>query len=150
MPGKLDSVFVDTNVLVYCRDASETRKQAQAANWMERLWATRAGRLSFQVQHEYYTTVTQKLSPGLETGLARQDVRNLLSWQPISADRATLEGAWALQDRYQLSWWDALIVAAAEAGACRLLLSEDLSDQRQFGTVRVIDPFKHDPGHFGY
>ena len=58
-------VFVDTNVLVYCRDASEPEKQAQTAAWMASLWEQKTGRLSFQVLQEYYVTVTAKLSPGL-------------------------------------------------------------------------------------
>ena len=56
--------FVDTNVLVYARDASEPEKQKTAQAWMARLWRERRGRLSFQVLHEYYVTVTLKLKPG--------------------------------------------------------------------------------------
>ena len=52
-----------------------------------------------------------------------------------------LNGAWTLQDRYSLSWWDALIVAAAQASDCRVLLTEDLQHGQMFGTLRVIDPF---------
>ena len=54
-------VFVDTNILVYCRDASEPEKQQKAMAWMTRLWETGCGRLSFQVLQEFYVTVTQKL-----------------------------------------------------------------------------------------
>jgi predicted nucleic acid-binding protein len=57
-------VFVDTNILVYCRDASEPQKQAQTAAWMAALWKQRTGRLSFQVLQEFYVTVTAKLTPG--------------------------------------------------------------------------------------
>jgi hypothetical protein len=46
--------FVDTNVLVYVRDASEPRKQNQAEAWMRYLWKTRTGKLSFQVLQEFY------------------------------------------------------------------------------------------------
>ena len=59
-------VFVDTNILVYCRDASEPEKQEQALAWMAGLWQTGRGRLSFQVLQEFYVTVTQKLKPGLD------------------------------------------------------------------------------------
>jgi hypothetical protein len=58
-------VFVDTNVLVYARDASEPEKQPQAAAWIEHLWWTRTARLSFHVLQEYYATTTRKLKPGL-------------------------------------------------------------------------------------
>ena len=97
-------VFVDTNVLVYCRDASEPEKQAQTAAWMASLWEQKTGRLSFQVLQEYYVTVTAKLSPGLSRELARREVRMLLAWRPLAVDARLLEGAWLLQDRHKLSW----------------------------------------------
>jgi predicted nucleic acid-binding protein len=140
-----DKVFVDTNVLVYTRDASEPQKQKQATGWMSHLWGLRTGRLSFQVLQEYYVTVTEKLDPGLAPEVARQDVRLLLSWQPIHLDARILEGAWRLQDRYQLSWWDALIVSAALASKCVYLLTEDLKENQKLENVRIINPFRISP-----
>ena len=61
-----ERIFVDTNVLVYNRDASESQKQEQAKAWMAHLWSTKTGRLSFQVLQEFYITVTAKLDPGLD------------------------------------------------------------------------------------
>jgi predicted nucleic acid-binding protein len=139
------AVFVDTNVLVYARDAAETGKQPKAKAWLEHLWRTRSGRLSYQVLSEFYVTVTQKLNPGLSTDDARVDVRALLAWQPIVIDEAVLEDAWALQDRHSLSLWDALILAAASAAHCDRVLSEDLSDGETYGAVMVVNPFRHDP-----
>jgi len=138
-------VFVDTNVLVYARDASEPEKQARAADWMAALWERRAGRLSYQVLQEFYITVTGKLSPGLEKELARRDVRALGAWQPLAADSRVLEGAWLLQDRYRLPWWDALIVAAAQLSGCQYLLSEDFQEGVDFGNLKVIHPFLERP-----
>jgi predicted nucleic acid-binding protein len=140
------AVFVDTNVLVYARDASEPRKQPRAAAWMEHLWRARRGRISIQVLQEYYATVTGKLKPGLDRHTARARVRRLLAWRPVPMDAAVLEGAWSMQDSYSLSWWDALIVSAARVSDCRFLLSEDLPDGQSFGAVEVIDPFAHEPG----
>lgn len=139
------TVFVDTNILVYRRDAGQGEKQARADAWMERLWAERNGRLSYQVLQEYYVTVTSKLRPGLDAESARNDVRSLLAWHPISVDAGVVEAAWVLQDRYKLSWWDSLIVAAAQVADCRVLLSEDLQDGQELGQVRVVNPFQHAP-----
>jgi predicted nucleic acid-binding protein len=138
-------VFVDTNVLVYARDATEPEKQARAADWMATLWQRRAGRLSYQVLQEFYITVTGKLSPGLDKELARRDVRALGAWQPISVDFRILEGAWLLQDRYRLPWWDALIVAAAQMSECQYLLSEDFQEGFDPGNLKVIHPFLQRP-----
>ena len=142
MPVK---VFVDTNVLVYSRDASEPRKQRRAMAWMAHLWNTRAGRVSFQVLQEFYVTVTRKLDPGLDIETARRDVRLLLSWEPVQVDVHVIEGAWHLQDQSRLSWWDGLIVSAAQVADCRYLLTEDLGADEEFGTVRVINPFHASP-----
>lgn len=135
-------VFVDTNVLVYSRDASEPEKQAKAAAWMAALWERRAGRLSFQVLQEFYITVTAKIIPGMERDAARKDVRALLAWRPLPLDNRILEGAWLLQDRYGFSWWDALIAAAAQAAGCRYLLSEDFQEGMEVGDLRVVNPFQ--------
>lgn len=134
-------VFVDTNVLVYARDASHPEKQTQAMRWLEALWASRAGRLSYQVLNEYYDVVTRRLQPGLDRATARADVRRLLVWDPLLVDRRVIDGAWGLQDRYQTSWWDALIVSAAREAGCAYLVSEDMQHEAQLGTVRIINPF---------
>ena len=138
-------VFVDTNVLVYSRDASEPQKQELAMAWMAHLWSTRTGKLSYQVLQEFYLTVTAKLQPGLDTENARKDVRSLLAWQPIGVTEHVLENAWLVQDSCQISWWDALIVSAAQLIDCRYLLTEDLQENQEFGSLRVINPFHVEP-----
>jgi predicted nucleic acid-binding protein len=142
MPAK---IFVDTNVLVYTRDASEPSKQKQALDWMTHLWSTKTGRLSFQVLNEFYVTVTEKLDPGLDTRSARKDVLSFLTWEPIPVDARVIEGAWGLQDNYHLSWWDALIVSAAQASGCHYLLTEDLREKQKLGDVTIINPFHLSP-----
>jgi len=139
------NVFVDSNVLVYARDASEPEKHEKALAWIERLWRSGAGRLSFQVLQEFYITVTEKLKPGLNVAHARSDVRSLLTWRPIPLDGRVLEGAWSIQDRYRLSWWDALIVSAAQIGSCHYLLSEDFQEGQRFGSLRIVHPFRTAP-----
>jgi predicted nucleic acid-binding protein len=138
-------VFVDTNVLVYARDAGEPEKSPRAREWLDRLWRTGRGRLGFQVLAEYYVTVTAKLEPGLPPPEAREDVRDLLAWQPVGVDGGVLEEAFALFDRYGLSWWDALIAGAARVASCGYLLSEDFQDGQDLGGVVVVDPFAHPP-----
>ena len=138
-------VFVDRNVLVYSRDASEPQKNKQAIAWMSHLWNMQAGRLSYQVLQEFYITVTEKLDPGLDRESARKDIRSLLPWQHITVDNRVFDGAWHIQDRFGLSWWDALIVSAARVADCRYLLTEDLQDSQMFGNLQVINPFHTEP-----
>jgi predicted nucleic acid-binding protein len=137
-----DVVFVDTNVLVYARDLTEPSKQPIAAEWMQRLWQERRGRLSVQVLQEYYVTVTRKLKPGLTDDAARADIRYLQAWDPVVTDAALLEAAWALETKHRLSFWDAMIVAAAQRVNARYLLSEDMQDGQAFGEMTILNPFR--------
>jgi predicted nucleic acid-binding protein len=139
------SVFVDTNVLVYARDASEPGKQPQALAWIEHLWRTRTGRLSFQVLQEYYVTTTRKLTPGLSPEEARADVRDLLAWRPVPTGAEVLEAGWKVEDRFGRSWSDGLIVAAARVAGCGYLLTEDLQHGSELDGLRVVDPFQITP-----
>jgi predicted nucleic acid-binding protein len=140
-----EKIFVDSNVLAYARDASEREKQPRAIEWMEHLWRSKAGRVSVQVLQEFYVTVTRKLKPGLAPEAARADVRELMAWHPTTLDARILEGAFEAEDRHRLSFWDALIVSAARAGACDYLLTEDLQDGQSFDGLVVIDPFRNKP-----
>lgn len=138
-------VFVDTNVLLFARDASEPSRQPIARRWLDRLWEERAGRISYQVLHEYYVTVTRKLKPGLAPEAARADVRDLLAWRPARMDAMVLEDAWWLETRFGLSHWDALIVASARTQGCRHLLTEDLQHGQDLDGVVVVSPFRMEP-----
>ena len=138
-------VFVDTNVLVYRRDRADQNKHERALSWIEQLWRTRGGRLSIQVLQEFYITLTQKLDPKLPKETARQDVRDFMSWYPVVLDPKLVEAAWSAQDRHKTSWWDSLIVAAAQSASCQYLLTEDLQEGQMFDELQVINPFLHEP-----
>jgi predicted nucleic acid-binding protein len=90
-------------------------------------------------------TVTGKLQPGLRVSTAREDIDALLAWNPLPVDRQVIKGAWELLDRNRLSWWEALIVSAAQIAQCLYLLTEDLQEGQKFGEVQVINPFQHSP-----
>lgn len=134
-------VFVDANVLVYARDANEALKQPRAADWMAQLWREQSGRTSTQVLAEYYVTVTRKLRPVVSTQDAWNDVKSLLAWQPQAVDGPLLERAREIEQRYRLSWWDSMVVAAAQLQDCALLLSEELQDGAVYGAVVARSPF---------
>ena len=134
-------VFVDTNVIVYRYDTRVPAKQSRADDWLKLVWSSRSGRLSFQVLQELYATTTRKLKPAMAAVEAQRIVRGLAAWRPVPIDRPVLERAWFLEERFALSWWDALIVSAAQGCECRVLLTEDLQHGQEFDMVRVIDPF---------
>jgi len=134
-------VFVDTNIFVCARDAGEGNKQESAEQWIRQLWVDQRGRTSMQVLSEYYTTVTRKLDPGLDRIEAWQDVVALLAWEPQTIDRYALIRAREIEARFSLSWWDSLIVAAAQLQGCHILLTEDLQHGMTFDETTVVNPF---------
>ena len=136
-------IFVDTNVLIYALDRGDLKKQQVARAWRTELWKSQSGRISFQVLQEFYVKVAQKWPSARDQ--ARAEVRDLLAWRPVAVDAAMLERGWKIQDRYQLSFWDALIVAAAKFLACRYLLTEDLQADQEIDGITVINPFVRDP-----
>jgi predicted nucleic acid-binding protein len=134
-------VFVDTNVFVYARQRNEHIKQPLAARWIERLWEEQLGRTSIQVLNECYVNLTRKIKPALPPEEAWDDVRLLLSWNPQPMDTDLLLRGREIEQRYRLSWWDSMIVAAAQLQNCATLLTEDLQDRAVYGGVTVHNPF---------
>ncbi|MCB1102456.1 MAG: PIN domain-containing protein [Verrucomicrobia bacterium] len=133
--------FVDTNILVYSRDLGAGEKQVRASELVLELWNNRRGRVSIQVLNEYYVTVTRKLHPGLSSEHAWEDVSLLCAWNPVPMEWSLLERGRRLHCEYALSWWDALILAAAQVSNCGILYSEDLTHEEVYGGVMVINPF---------
>jgi predicted nucleic acid-binding protein len=133
--------FVDANVFVYAHDPRDAPKQARAKEWIDSLWQERLGRTSIQVLSEYYAVATRKLTPRFPPERAWDYVNELLAWQPQPIDAALLKRAYEIEQRWRLSWWDSMVVGAAQLQDCALLLSEDLHDGAVFGGVTVRSPF---------
>jgi len=136
-------VFVDTNVFIYALDKADLKKQAAAQLWRSELWKNHRGRTSFQVLEEFYAKVTRKWPSARQD--VRAEIRDLLAWRPVVLDSTILEQAWNIQDRYQLSFWDSLIVAAAKSASCHYLLTEDLQAGQDFDGLVVVNPFFANP-----
>ncbi len=133
--------FVDANVFVYARDPRDPLKQARAAEWIGWLWRQRAGRTSFQVLSEFYVVATRKLTPRVAEDLAWDEAVRYFAWAPQETNEPLLRRAREVERRYQLSWWDSMVVAAAQLQDCVLLVTEDLQDGMVFGPVTVRSPF---------
>ena len=138
----IELVFVDTNVLIYALDGTDPRKQEAAQIWRTALWKSRRGRTSFQVLQEFYVKATKKWPASRSA--ARAEVRDLLSWRPVVLNAGIVEQGWKIQDRYHLSFWDSLVVAAAKAASCRYLLTEDLQPDQDLDGLMVVNPFRRD------
>jgi len=133
--------FVDTNVLVYAHDRSESRRQAVAQALLGALWRNRTGILSTQVLQEFYVVVTRKSDPPMRRVAAREIVALYGEWPIVQLDVALILAASQLEERHGLSFWDALIVEAARRSGATRLLTEDLQSGREIGGVRIENPF---------
>ena len=133
--------FVDANVLLYSQDPTEPLKKARAEEWLETLWQRRTGRTSVQVLSEFYVVATRRLKPRMATEVAWEEAARYFAWSPRGIDEPLLGRAREIERRYQISWWDSMIVAAAQLQDCAILLTEDLQDGMTFGTLAVRSPF---------
>lgn len=138
-----DKYFADTNVFLYALDVRHPLKQGAASGWVNYLWTTGSGRLSWQVINEFYFNAVRKI--GVPAPDARLVATDLGQWKPGEMSHALMERAWYWMDLAQLSYWDALILASADEQGCRWLLSEDFQAGRRYGNIEVINPFQTAP-----
>lgn len=143
-------VFVDTNVLIYCVDDADPEKRDRARAWVGACWQARCGRVSTQVLNEFYVVARRKFKAAISAGDARAEVRRYQAWHPWVIDHATVETAWAVEARYGLSYWDALVVASAQAIGCSHLLSEAMQHEQRIGKLQIINPFLAGPETLDY
>ena len=134
--------FVDTNVLVYAHDASSPAKNKVARQLVEDLWESRAGVVSTQVLQEFYVNVRRKVARPLPAAEAKRLVADYLRWEVVANDGDAILEAIDLEERFKLSFWDAMIVRAALGAGAETLLTEDLSHGQRYGDVQVVNPFR--------
>ena len=132
-------VFVDTNILYYANTDSDDARHAIARQRVEPLWAAPGkAAVSIQVLQELHVNLIRKAGLSPEQSASR--VSHYLAWQVIDSDRTLLASAFDVQARWQLSYWDSLIVAAAQRANAAMLWSEDLSHGQHYGSVLVRNP----------
>lgn len=132
--------FVDTNILMYAHDASAGGKHERAKAIVEELWRDRTGALSTQVLQELAVNLRRKTGRPVDLKGTREIVADYLVWQVVVNGAESILETIDLQGRYQLSFWDALIIQAAQTSGAGVLYSEDLSAGQEFGSVRVVNP----------
>jgi predicted nucleic acid-binding protein len=133
--------FVDTNVLVYAEDVSAGRKHQAARDLLIQLWNDADGVVSVQVLQELYVTLTRKVGKPLNATKALAIVKEYLAWVVVDNTPKLLVAAVGLQQRAQLSFWDALVVQAALDAGCDRLYSENLNAGQKFGSLTIVNPF---------
>ncbi len=137
-----DKIFVDTNVLVYGHDVDAGRKHEIARRLLFDLWDSRNGVLSIQVLQEFYVTVSRKLIHPLSAKEARSVIRNYLNWHIEINDSSSVLNASRIEENYRVSFWDALIVAAASKANVSKILTEDLKSGQVIEGILIENPFQ--------
>jgi predicted nucleic acid-binding protein len=133
--------FVDTNILIYAHDRSAGEKHLRARELVSELWRSGEGCLSIQVLQEFYVNVTQKVARPLVPEAAAQLIADLSVWQVYRPGTEDVLDAIRLQDRYQVSFWDAMIIACALQLGCQTIWSEELNPGQDYDQVKVLSPF---------
>jgi predicted nucleic acid-binding protein len=135
-----DKYFVDTNILLYAHDRSAGLKHEGACQLIESLWNSGQGVLSTQVLQELCVNLRRKISHPLPVEEIRQVIQDYLSWEIVVNTPASVLQALEIEVRHQTSFWDALILQAAESSGASVLYSEDLAAGQKYGVVQVVNP----------
>lgn len=136
-----DNVFVDTNIVVYAHDKTAGAKHITARNIILDLWENKRGCLSIQVMQEFYVAVTQKVAKPMDYTTATRIIRDLSFWQVHEPKARDIINAIDLQQRYRISFWDAMIITSAVQLGCSMIWSEDLNHGQVYEGVKLLNPF---------
>ena len=136
--------FLDTNILVYAFDRLAGPRHDAAKALFQRITRDGNGVVSVQVLQEWVNIITRKVREPLALGDVRHWLQVFLNsnWQIVTPGASDLLVAVDIMERWQLSWWDALIVAMAQAAGAQILWTEDLNAGQHFGELTVRDPFR--------
>lgn len=133
--------FVDTNILVYAHDQVAGTKGQKAQLLAQELWDGGNGVLSTQVLQELYIALRRKVATPLSASEAEQILRDYFAWEVVVNTQESVIRAISLETRYKVSFWDGLILQAAEKAGAAIVYSEDLAHGQLYGSVRVMNPF---------
>lgn len=131
-------IFIDTNILIYAHDLDAGEKHDKASQLVHDFWDRRAvPSLSVQVLQEMHVNLIRK---GVSVDKSADTVRRYLAWRVMHNTKTLLRRAFDVQQRWQLSFWDSAVVAAAQQAGASTLWSEDLNAGQNYGGVVVVNP----------
>ena len=137
-----DRTFVDTNILVYAHDLDAGKKHEIARAIVTELWESQSGVISTQVLQELYVTLTRKIPSPLKRAQVRRILNNYLAWDVAVNDGSTILQASEIEEAYNISFWDAMIVSAAYMKNAAIIITEDLNEGQQMEGITIVNPFR--------
>jgi predicted nucleic acid-binding protein len=144
-PGKnytVSKIFIDTNILVYSIDQKNTEKKEKARKTLKTIVESHQPVISTQVIKEFYVVATKKLNA--DSLMVKNIVHNFHNMEIVNNDLELIEQAIDISLISRLSFWDSLIIAAAEKANCEFIFSEDLNNGQTYRGVMVINPLVKD------
>jgi predicted nucleic acid-binding protein len=141
-----DKHFVDTNILIYAHDRSRSHdpaarvKHERARTLVEGLWTSGQGVLSTQVLQELCVNLRRKAARPIAADELRSLIHDYMSWEIVVNTPDAVIQALEIEQRYKISFWDALILQAAEQSGSSVLYSEDLAAGQNYGSLQVLNP----------
>jgi len=136
----VSKAFLDTNILLYSLEADQPVKRRKARALLRRLAESSTPVISTQILQEFYVAGTTKL--GVEPLVAKSLLRSFENMEIVQIDPNLIREAVDISILNRLSFWDSLVIAAAESARCEVLYTEDLSDGRILRGVRIENPFR--------
>lgn len=133
------AVFFDTNVLLYCTDATDEPRQAQARTLVAHFGSTGEATISTQVLIELFNVLTRKKK--MPAATARDLALAYAAWPVINSDLTLVNAAIQRSVQNRLSIFDAMVVEAALRAQAHTLYSEDMQHGQRFDTLTVVNPF---------
>ena len=133
--------FVDTNVLVYAFERSDSAKKRAAQRLVGELIEEDRLRVSTQVLQELFVTLTRKVAQPCSILEALAVLEDLAAWPLMVVDYSAIRAAVELIGQLKLSFWDSLIVVSAARSGASVLYTEDMNDGQEILGVRITNPF---------
>lgn len=137
-----DKIFIDTNILVYAHDVDAGEKHRITQAVLTELWEKHTGVLSVQVLQEFYVTMTRKVLRPLPSSKVRNIIRDYLAWHIEINDLVSILTASQIEENYKISFWDALIIAAASKARVGKILTEDLKSGQMIEGILIENPLE--------
>ena len=133
-------IFIDTNILIYSMDQFDPVKRKKSRALLKSLKNDLRGVISTQVIQEFYVAATRKL--GAEPLVVKDIINSLERFETVIIMPEIIKDAIDCGIINRISFWDALIVTAAESANCEKLWSEDLNDGQVIRGVLIENPIK--------
>ena len=135
----MSKVFIDTNILVYTLDQKDVEKKDLARRILKKVVESHQPVISTQVINEFYVVAVNKLKS--DPIVVKSIIHNFHNMEIVNIDLDLIEQAIDISVISQLSFWDSLIIAAAEKANCEYVLSEDLNPGQNYRGIKLLNPF---------